>query len=250
MISEVYATGMAGWYIDQLFNTHQTIDQIWRSARTFNNDVCRVGLDPDSWATIEMDLNPNVTTNEHFSRAIGGDLTLTSDAVMAPAFQSPFQRVTLGQSDPPGRTVDGLDLVRVREPALTVARLGRPPSAVASPYTGWCRTAMSDPRPGTWVILPTYNEAENLPGHRRGDPGRAARRHPPVVDDGSPDGTGALADSLAAADQRVRVRHRPAQAGPRPGLPRRLRGRPRRRRPIVVQMDADWSHDPASLPAR
>lgn len=104
VISEVYATGMAGWYIDQLFTTHQTIDQIWRSASTFNNDVATSASIRTSWATIEMDLNPKVTTNEHFSRALGGDLTLTSDAVLASAFQSPFQRVTLGQSGPSGRT--------------------------------------------------------------------------------------------------------------------------------------------------
>lgn len=83
---------------------HQTIDQIWRSASTFNNDVATSASIRTSWATIEMDLNPKVTTNEHFSRALGGDLTLTSDAVLASAFQSPFQRVTLGQSRPSGRT--------------------------------------------------------------------------------------------------------------------------------------------------
>jgi hypothetical protein len=107
VISEVYSTGMAGWYIDQLFNTHQTIDQIWRSAPTFHNDVAVSASIRTSWATIEMDLNPNVTTNEHFSRAIGGDLTLTSDAVMAAAYHSPYQRVTLGQSDPTNRSIFG-----------------------------------------------------------------------------------------------------------------------------------------------
>lgn len=107
VISEVYSTGMAGWYIDQLFNTHQTIDQIWRSAPTFHNDVAVSASIRTSWATIEMDLNPNVTTNEHFSRAIGGDLSLTSDAVMAAAAHSAFLRVTLGQSNPVGRSIFG-----------------------------------------------------------------------------------------------------------------------------------------------
>ena len=51
-----------------------------------------------------------------------------------------------------------------------------------------------------------------------------------VVDDGSPDGTGRLADALAAADPRIRVRHRAAQAGPRARLPRRLRRGAGRRR--------------------
>ena len=111
VISEVYSGGMAGWYIDQIFSTHQTIDQIWRAAPTFNHDVQTSASIRTSWATIEMDPNPHVTSNEHFSRAIGGDLTLTSDAVLASAFQSPFQRVTLGHSDPPARLTLGSTIV-------------------------------------------------------------------------------------------------------------------------------------------
>src|SRR5207344_235174 len=70
-----------------------------------------------------------------------------------------------------------------------------------------------------------------------------------VVDDSSPDGTGRLADELAAADPRVRVRHRAAKQGLGraylDGFGVALQGDARR----VVQMDADWSHDPAYLPA-
>ena len=70
-----------------------------------------------------------------------------------------------------------------------------------------------------------------------------------VVDDGSPDGTGELADELAAADPRIRVRHRPAKQGLGraylDGFGVALDGGAT----IVVQMDADFSHDPAVLPA-
>ena len=102
---------------------------------------------------------------------------------------------------------------------------------------------------GAWIVLPTYNEAENLPGI-----GAAILAALPdatllVVDDGSPDGTGALADGLAAADARVRVRHRPAKQGLGraylDGFEIALAGGAE----IVVQMDADWSHDPATLPS-
>ena len=69
------------------------------------------------------------------------------------------------------------------------------------------------------------------------------------MDDGSPDGTGRLADELAAADGRVRVRHRPAKQGLGraylDGFGVALGGGAR----YVIQMDADWSHDPAALPA-
>jgi dolichol-phosphate mannosyltransferase len=70
-----------------------------------------------------------------------------------------------------------------------------------------------------------------------------------VVDDSSPDGTGRLADELAAADPRVRVLHRVAKQGLGraylDGFARALEGGAT----TVVQMDADFSHDPATLPA-
>ncbi len=105
------------------------------------------------------------------------------------------------------------------------------------------------PGTGTWVILPTYNEADNLPGISAAIlealPGATLL----VVDDGSPDGTGELADRLAAHDPRVRVRHRAAKQGLGraylDGFGEALRGGAA----AVVQMDADWSHDPAALPA-
>ena len=78
---------------------------------------------------------------------------------------------------------------------------------------------------GAWVVLPTYNEAENLPGIAA-----AILEHLPgatllVVDDSSPDGTGTLAEQLGADDPRIRVRHRKLEAGPGQGVPRRVRRR-------------------------
>src|SRR4051794_38535218 len=100
----------------------------------------------------------------------------------------------------------------------------------------------------TWVILPTYNEADNLPGIAAAILTALPAATLLVVDDGSPDGTGRLADELSAADRRVRVRHRPAKQG----LGRAyLDGFDVARAggaAIVVQMDADWSHDPGVLP--
>ena len=102
---------------------------------------------------------------------------------------------------------------------------------------------------GVWVVLPTYQEAENI-----GPISEAILTALPtatllVVDDGSPDGTGDLADGLAAADPRVRVLHRPSKQGLGKayldGFGRALDGGAR----CVVQMDADFSHDPADLPS-
>jgi len=101
---------------------------------------------------------------------------------------------------------------------------------------------------GAWVIVPTYNEAGNV-----GPISAAVLEMLPgatvlVVDDGSPDGTGDLADGLAASDTRILVRHRPAKQGIGraylDGFRIALDGGAR----IVVQMDADFSHDPAALP--
>ena len=108
---------------------------------------------------------------------------------------------------------------------------------------------MTIPSQSVWVILPTYDEAENI-----GPISAAILAALPdvtllVVDDGSPDGTGELADALAAADPRVRVRHRTSKQGLGraylDGFGVALDGGAT----VIVQMDADFSHDPATLPA-
>ncbi len=101
----------------------------------------------------------------------------------------------------------------------------------------------------TWVVLPTYNEAENLRGIAAAILEQLPGATLLVVDDASPDGTGDLADALAAADPRVRVLHRSSKQGLGrayiDGFRVALAGGADR----IVQMDADWSHDPACLPA-
>ena len=104
-----------------------------------------------------------------------------------------------------------------------------------------------------WLILPTYNEAENLETVVTAARSVLAAAAPEgfrilVVDDDSPDGTGAIADRLAAAHPgEVEVLHRPPHGGLGPaylaGFGRALDGRAG----YVLQMDADLSHDPADL---
>ncbi len=112
-------------------------------------------------------------------------------------------------------------------------------------------TGPSDPAPagaGAWVILPTYNEADNLEPIAAAILGTLPAATLLVVDDGSPDGTGDLADRLAAADPRVRVHHRSAKAGLGRAYLAGFRLALDGGAASVVQMDADWSHDPAALP--
>ena len=99
------------------------------------------------------------------------------------------------------------------------------------------------------VVVPTYNERENLPVLVRGVLAHDGFRVL-VVDDNSPDGTGAVADALAAAHAgRLEVLHR---TGPR-GLGRSYVDGLRRAlatdAELILQMDADLSHDPVYLPA-
>jgi dolichol-phosphate mannosyltransferase len=107
---------------------------------------------------------------------------------------------------------------------------------------------MSVPPPAVWVIVPTYNEADNIRPITAGILEALPAATVLVVDDGSPDGTGRIADELAAADPRVRVRHRTAKQGLGraylDGFGVALDGGAT----IVAQMDADFSHDPAVLP--
>jgi dolichol-phosphate mannosyltransferase len=106
--------------------------------------------------------------------------------------------------------------------------------------------------PSAWLILPTYNEAQNLeamveaalPQLSRG--GQAATIL--VVDDASPDGTGAIADRLAEQNPAVRVLHRERKDGLGraylAGFATALEGGA----DLILQMDCDFSHDPADLP--
>jgi dolichol-phosphate mannosyltransferase len=105
------------------------------------------------------------------------------------------------------------------------------------------------PGSGTWVILPTYDEADNIrpisAAILTALPGATLL----VVDDGSPDGTGRIADELAATDKRIRVRHRAAKQGLGRAYLDGFTIALESGASIVVQMDADFSHDPAVLPS-
>jgi dolichol-phosphate mannosyltransferase len=98
------------------------------------------------------------------------------------------------------------------------------------------------------VIVPTYNESDNIgrivPLILEQDP----RLDVLVVDDNSPDGTGVLADGLAAADQRVHVLHRAGKEGLGRAYLAGFRWALERDYAYIFEMDADFSHDPRHLP--
>jgi dolichol-phosphate mannosyltransferase len=103
-----------------------------------------------------------------------------------------------------------------------------------------------------WVVLPTYNEAPNVERvvtAIRGVLGACAPEgfRVLVVDDGSPDGTGVLADRLAAEHDDVEVLHRPRKEGLGPAYVAGFDHALARGAGYVIEMDADFSHDPASL---
>ncbi len=106
--------------------------------------------------------------------------------------------------------------------------------------------------PGTWLILPTFNEADNLENMVRAALPRLAEASPEhhilVVDDNSPDGTGGIADRLAEELPEVEVMHRPGKQGLGraylAGFGRALENGAE----LLMEMDCDFSHDPADLP--
>lgn len=99
------------------------------------------------------------------------------------------------------------------------------------------------------VVIPTYNEAANLPQIVPAVLAQDARLEILVVDDNSPDGTGALADRLSAADPRVHVLHRTAKAGLGRAYLAGFEWALARDYALIFEMDADFSHDPKYLPA-
>lgn len=105
------------------------------------------------------------------------------------------------------------------------------------------------PSDGVWVVVPTYNEVGNLEPIAGAILGSLPAATLLVVDDASPDGTGELADRLASSDPRVRVLHRSAKEGLGPAYRAGFRVALDGGALAIVQMDADFSHDPAVLPA-
>ncbi len=99
-----------------------------------------------------------------------------------------------------------------------------------------------------YVVIPTYNERDNL------NPltSRILSQHPSlrilIVDDHSPDGTGELADALAARDSRIQVLHRPGKLGLGSAYREGFRRALQLGAHYLIEMDADFSHDPDILP--
>jgi len=98
------------------------------------------------------------------------------------------------------------------------------------------------------VIIPTYNERENLPRIVPLVLEQDPRLEVLVVDDNSPDGTGDLAEALAAATNRVHVIHRQGKAGLGTAYVAGFRWALQAGYDYVFEMDADFSHDPRHLP--
>lgn len=99
------------------------------------------------------------------------------------------------------------------------------------------------------AIVPTYNERENLArlvASLRGQPGNI---HVLIVDDNSPDGTGAIADAIAAGDSGVHVLHRTGKLGLGTAYRAGFRYGLEQGFAYLCTMDADFSHNPESLPA-
>ena len=98
------------------------------------------------------------------------------------------------------------------------------------------------------VIIPTYNERENIAKLIEGVLEQDARLDVLVVDDGSPDGTGAIVDEISASSPRVNILHRPRKMGLGTAYLAGFRWALDRDYGYVFEMDADFSHDPAHLP--
>jgi dolichol-phosphate mannosyltransferase len=98
------------------------------------------------------------------------------------------------------------------------------------------------------VIIPTYNERENLPRLIPQILSQGSEFQVLVVDDNSPDGTGEVADGLAAADPRVHVMHRDGKRGLGTAYVAGFKWALAEGFDYVFEMDADFSHDPDDLP--
>lgn len=97
------------------------------------------------------------------------------------------------------------------------------------------------------VLIPTYNERENLPSIVA-EVLRVAPVDVLVIDDNSPDGTGAVADGMAEAEPRIHVLHRPGKQGLGKAYLAGFKWALAREYKYIFEMDADFSHQPRYLP--
>ncbi|GIH93260.1 polyprenol monophosphomannose synthase [Planobispora siamensis] len=98
------------------------------------------------------------------------------------------------------------------------------------------------------VIVPTYNERQNLPMITERLRAAVPEAHLLIADDNSPDGTGQIADELAAGDDHVHVLHRPGKQGLGAAYIAGFRWGLAEGFDVLVEMDADGSHQPEELP--
>ena len=108
----------------------------------------------------------------------------------------------------------------------------------------------TDHRGAAWVILPTYNEAGNIDRMVEALGPKLTHNDDRIliVDDNSPDGTGRIADRIAAENPRVQVLHRSRKQGLGPAYLEGFKVALGADADLIIQMDADFSHDPAYLP--
>src|SRR5262245_13207931 len=108
----------------------------------------------------------------------------------------------------------------------------------------------NDPERGpAWIVLPTYEEAANVErivAEARAKLPESAQVL--VVDDSSPDGTGEIAERIASEEDAVHVLHRPVKEGLGPAYIAGFKQALAEGAGLVVEMDADFSHEPAYLP--
>jgi dolichol-phosphate mannosyltransferase len=98
------------------------------------------------------------------------------------------------------------------------------------------------------VIIPTYNERDNIPKLVPQVLAQDERLHVLIIDDNSPDGTGDIASAIAAADPRIHVMHRTGKLGLGTAYLAGFKWGLERGYDWLFEMDADFSHDPAHLP--
>jgi dolichol-phosphate mannosyltransferase len=157
--------------------------------------------------------------------------------VVVPDFATAEAKIQEGANSSQIVVLAGQHEVEARAAAIAGIASGRGPAPVRPHLVPW----------RTLVVVPTYNEKDNLAPIVR-----AIRAYLDtdilVVDDGSPDGTGSIADGLAAADRRIHVLHREGKQGLGTAYLAGFRFAFERGYARVCEMDADFSHAPWDLP--